>query len=78
MFTAGYQLPSGEFTDDLAEMQQWVLQLNGTCVAVQGPPGTGKTYTGAQLVHRLVKDGRQRVGITAMSHHIRPARATGA
>ncbi len=69
VFTGGFQLPTGEFTDDLGEMQQWVLRLDGTCVAVQGPPGTGKTYTGAHLVHRLVVDGRKRVGITAMSHH---------
>lgn len=68
-FTGGYQLPHGEFTDDLDEMKEWVLHLDATYVAIQGPPGTGKTYTGAHLIHRLVKDGNKRVGITAMSHH---------
>ena len=68
-FAGGYQLPHGEFTDDLDEIKEWVLHLDGSYVAIQGPPGTGKTYTGAQLIHRLVKDGNKRVGITAMSHH---------
>ncbi|MBK8334533.1 MAG: TM0106 family RecB-like putative nuclease, partial [Acidimicrobiaceae bacterium] len=67
-FAGGHQLPNGGFTDDLEEMQQWVLRLDGTYVAIQGPPGTGKTYTGAHLIHCLVKAGK-RVGITAMSHH---------
>jgi uncharacterized protein len=67
-FAGGHQLPNGGFTDDLEEMQQWVLRLDGTYVAIQGPPGTGKTYTAAHLIHCLVKAGK-RVGITAMSHH---------
>jgi len=68
IFADGHQLPSGVFTDDLEQMKQWVLHLNGSYVAIQGPPGTGKTYTGAHLIHCLVKAGK-RVGITAMSHY---------
>jgi predicted RecB family nuclease len=34
---------------------------------VQGPPGSGKTYTGAQIVARLLREGR-RVGVAAPSH----------
>ena len=44
------------------------LGLAKPCRPVRGPPGAGKTYTGAHIVHALVKAGR-RVGITAMSHH---------
>ncbi|WP_346742456.1 TM0106 family RecB-like putative nuclease [Rhabdothermincola salaria] len=66
-FVAGGGPPGGEFDDDVDEICRWVLELDGTCVAVQGPPGTGKTYRGAHLVHALVDAGR-RVGITAFSH----------
>ena len=67
-FTPGHGPADGTFTDDLADVTQWVLHLDHSYVPIQGPPGTGKTYTGAHIVHALVKAGR-RVGITAMSHH---------
>jgi uncharacterized protein len=57
----------GVFSDDLADMAEWVTRLDRSFVAVQGPPGTGKTYCGARLVHSLVRAER-RVGITATSH----------
>ena len=58
---------AGGFTDDLADMRRWIVQLDGSAVAIQGPPGTGKTYTGAHLIHALLQ-ADQRVGICAMSH----------
>ena len=67
VFTAGRGPAGGRFTDDLDDMKRWVLHLDQSYVAIQGPPGTGKTYTGAHLIHTLVKQGK-RVGITAMSH----------
>ncbi len=38
-------------------------------LAIQGPPGSGKTYRGAELIVRLVRDGK-RVGVTAHSHAV--------
>ncbi|HQZ33490.1 MAG TPA: TM0106 family RecB-like putative nuclease [Ilumatobacteraceae bacterium] len=66
-FTTGGGPAGGLFTDDLADIAQWVVQLEHSYVPIQGPPGTGKTFTGAHIVHALVK-AEKRVGITAMSH----------
>lgn len=66
-FVPGGGPRGGAFGDDLAEMTEWVTQLDRSYVAIQGPPGTGKTYSAAHLVHTLLTGGR-RVGITAMSH----------
>ena len=38
-------------------------------LAIQGPPGTGKTFTGAQMICELVRQGKT-VGITANSHKV--------
>ncbi len=65
---AGAGPRGGVFTDDLAEMADWVTRLDHSFVTVQGPPGTGKTYRAARLVRALVRAGK-RVGITAFSHH---------
>jgi predicted RecB family nuclease len=46
-----------------------VGELECSTLAVQGPPGTGKTFTGAELVLSLVKQGK-RVGVTATSHKV--------
>jgi len=43
--------------------------LDGGVLAIQGPPGSGKTYTAAQMVVALVREGR-RVGVTANSHKV--------
>jgi predicted RecB family nuclease len=43
------------------------LSLAESYLFVQGPPGSGKTWTGAQMVAALLRDGR-RVGVTAPSH----------
>ncbi|HYN70488.1 MAG TPA: TM0106 family RecB-like putative nuclease [Candidatus Eisenbacteria bacterium] len=43
--------------------------LDGGTLAIQGPPGSGKTYTAAQMIVALVRDGR-RVGVTANSHKV--------
>lgn len=57
----------GEFTDDLAALQDLIIHLDHSYIAVQGPPGTGKTFTGANLIRTLILAGK-RVGITAFSH----------
>jgi uncharacterized protein len=44
-------------------------QLDHTVLAIQGPPGAGKTYTGAQMICELVRQGAK-VGITAVSHKV--------
>lgn len=43
--------------------------LAGGILAIQGPPGTGKTFTGAQMICELVRQGKT-VGITANSHKV--------
>lgn len=43
--------------------------LDGTVLAIQGPPGAGKTYTGAQMIRDLVRQGK-RIGVTANSHKV--------
>jgi predicted RecB family nuclease len=48
---------------------QLATRLDGTTLAIQGPPGSGKTYTGARMVHELVKAGK-RVGIASNSHKV--------
>jgi uncharacterized protein len=45
------------------------VQLEGGTLAIQGPPGSGKTYTAAQMIVELVRQGR-RVGVTANSHKV--------
>ncbi len=43
--------------------------LDGTTLAIQGPPGSGKTWTGARMIHELVRAGR-RVAISSNSHKV--------
>jgi hypothetical protein len=43
--------------------------LSGGILPIQGPPGAGKTYTGAQMICELVRQGGT-VGITANSHKV--------
>ncbi|WP_091230330.1 bifunctional RecB family nuclease/DEAD/DEAH box helicase [Microbacterium sp. 3J1] len=47
-----------------------VLDLDHSYLAVQGPPGTGKTYTGSQVIARLVQEHGFTVGVVAQSHAI--------
>ena len=43
--------------------------LDETVLAIQGPPGTGKTYTAAQMICELVRQGKH-VGVTATGHRV--------
>lgn len=43
--------------------------LGGGVLPIQGPPGAGKTYTGANMICALVRQGKT-VGITANSHKV--------
>ncbi len=45
------------------------MAMDHSVLAIQGPPGSGKTYTGAEMIVRLVRDGRK-VGVTANSHKV--------
>ncbi|MGF6824080.1 putative RecB family nuclease [Microbacterium sp. ZKA21] len=47
-----------------------ILDLDRSYIAVQGPPGTGKTFTGSQVIARLVRDHGFKVGVVAQSHAI--------
>lgn len=56
--------------DTIDAIVRGVLDLDHSYVAVQGPPGTGKTYTGSQVIARLVKEHGFSVGVVAQSHAI--------
>jgi uncharacterized protein len=45
------------------------LTLANSYLPIQGPPGTGKTYTGAEQILTLIREGRS-VGITGPSHAV--------
>jgi predicted RecB family nuclease len=66
-FLPGTGPRGGRFTGAVDDAKGWVAHLDGACVPIQGPPGTGKTYTGAHLIHALVK-AEKRVGVTSLSH----------
>ena len=68
-FQVGKGPVDGVFTHDVQAITQWAGDLDHSYVAIQGPPGTGKTFRGAHIVHQLICEHNQRVGITAMSHH---------
>ena len=55
--------------DPVKAASRLALELDGDVLAVQGPPGTGKTYTGSEVISRLVAAGK-RVGVTAVSHKV--------
>ena len=57
----------GIFVGGYENVCEWAPHLDRSFVPIQGPPGTGKTFTGAHVIHTLVKAGK-RVGVTAMSH----------
>ncbi|WP_312172608.1 TM0106 family RecB-like putative nuclease [Microbacterium sp.] len=56
--------------DTIDAIVQGILDLDRSYLAVQGPPGTGKTYTGSQVIARLVNDHGFRIGVVAQSHAI--------
>jgi uncharacterized protein len=65
---SGVPLPrTGKVIEDIAAT---VLDLDSSYVAVHGPPGTGKTYTGAQIIARLVGEHGWRIGVVAQSHAV--------
>ena len=45
-----------------------VRDMVDSTLCIQGPPGTGKTYTAAQMIVALLKDGK-RIGVTSNSHN---------
>jgi len=66
---SGDPLPVAE--DDVVDaIVRGVLDLDRSYLAVQGPPGTGKTYTGSQVISRLVREHGYRIGVVAQSHAI--------
>ncbi|WP_298866588.1 bifunctional RecB family nuclease/DEAD/DEAH box helicase [uncultured Microbacterium sp.] len=56
--------------DRIDAIVRGILDLDDSYLAVQGPPGTGKTYTGSQVIARLVNEHGFRVGVVAQSHAI--------
>ncbi|MGG1910233.1 AAA domain-containing protein [Microbacterium sp. NRRL B-14842] len=56
--------------DPIDAIVRGVLDLDRSYLAVQGPPGTGKTYTGSQVIARLVNEHGFRIGVVAQSHAI--------
>ncbi|MBT5756481.1 MAG: TM0106 family RecB-like putative nuclease [Acidimicrobiaceae bacterium] len=66
-FHPGEGPADGIFVGGYKQVCEWAPHLDRSFVPIQGPPGTGKTFTGAHVIHTLVKAGK-RVGVTAMSH----------
>lgn len=58
---------AGLFPEDLPALQDLIVRLDHSYLAIQGPPGTGKTFTAAHLIRTLVLADK-RVGIMAFSH----------
>ncbi|KQQ65435.1 DNA helicase [Microbacterium sp. Leaf320] len=56
--------------DTIEAIVRGILDLDRSYLAVQGPPGTGKTYTGSQVIARLVNDHGFTIGVVAQSHAI--------
>ncbi|WP_314426592.1 TM0106 family RecB-like putative nuclease [uncultured Microbacterium sp.] len=67
--SSGGPLPA-QGDDAIEAIVRGVLDLDRSYLAVQGPPGTGKTYTGSQVIARLVKEHGFRIGVVAQSHAI--------
>ncbi|WP_243232717.1 bifunctional RecB family nuclease/DEAD/DEAH box helicase [Microbacterium sp. CIAB417] len=66
---SGGPLPAAN-GDAIDAIVRGILDLDRSYLAVQGPPGTGKTYTGSQVIARLVRDHGFRIGVVAQSHAI--------
>ena len=56
-------------TNELANAIRLGSDLARGALPIQGPPGTGKTFTGANMIVELVREGK-RVGVTAVSHEV--------
>lgn len=48
---------------------EWVSILDNGVLPIQGPPGAGKSHTAANMILKLIGDGKK-IGITAMSHKV--------
>ncbi|MFK4760018.1 TM0106 family RecB-like putative nuclease [Microbacterium sp. ZW T5_45] len=66
---SGAPLPDA-VDDTIDAIVRGILDLDRSYLAVQGPPGTGKTYTGSQVIARLVNEHGFRIGVVAQSHAI--------
>ncbi len=66
---SGAALPAAG-DDAIDAIVRGVLDLDCSYLAVQGPPGTGKTFTGSQVIARLVNEHGFKVGVVAQSHAI--------
>src|SRR5690606_7082065 len=55
--------------DTLTAALRLAQHLRDGVLPVQGPPGAGKTFTAAQMICALVRQGKT-VGITANSHKV--------
>ena len=58
-----------EGEDELEAACRLVSCIDRGTLAIQGPPGSGKTYTGSEMIVRLLRAGK-RVGISATSHKV--------
>ncbi|MGE5694374.1 MAG: TM0106 family RecB-like putative nuclease [Candidatus Sericytochromatia bacterium] len=56
--------------DAKADITAALLDLDASYLAVHGPPGTGKTSKAAEVIARVVKHNKWRVGVVAQSHAV--------
>jgi predicted RecB family nuclease len=60
---------SGIGEEPITQACRTATLLDSSVFAIQGPPGAGKTFTGAQMICDLVRQGKK-VGVTALSHKV--------
>lgn len=61
--------PTGGLVAEARSLAEYISGLKGYVLPVQGPPGTGKTYTGAEIIARLLESSTtMRIGVCATSN----------
>jgi uncharacterized protein len=52
---------------DIEKIVSTAVHMDSTYLFIQGPPGSGKTYSGSEIILKLIQD-KKKVGVTSNSH----------
>lgn len=58
-----------DISDQQEKAVEWVQVLENGVLPIQGPPGAGKSHTAANMILKLIDEGKK-IGITAMGHKV--------